>query len=296
MYGMDLSDMKMFVLVVDAGGYRSASLKNGLPASSLSDAVQRLESHTGVLLINRTTRSLKPTEAGYQLLNRLRPILYELGAAFESITNTTTSMSVLRLNVPGIVARHILPQIASTFLVTHPTVHMEVSVTEELVDILPANCDAGVRYSEHFGREVIAVPIGPTKQRLVGVAAPDYLIRHGAPTHPRDLHHHPCIRHMVSGRPRVVWELKRGNEAYRLDPNGRLARESVDVEIAGAIAGVGIVFTFAEAVTEALADGRLVRVLREWQEEFPGPKLYYDSRRPIPAALKELLDFIRPPC
>jgi DNA-binding transcriptional LysR family regulator len=170
---------------------------------------------------------------------------------------------------------------------------MEVSVTEGLVDVFAANCDAGVRYEEHLARDMIAVSIGPARQRFVGVAAPGYLIRHGAPAHPRDLLRHACIRHMFSGGRRSIWELKRRKEIVRVVPNGRLASESSDVEVAGAVAGLGILFTFEEFVAEALADGRLVRVLNEWQEEFTGPRLYYNSRRQMPAALRAFVDFIK---
>ncbi|MCX4162530.1 MULTISPECIES: LysR family transcriptional regulator [Paraburkholderia] len=289
----DLTDMKMFALVAEAGGFRFAALRNGLSASSLSDAIQRLEKLKGVRLMNRTTRSVTPTEAGQQLLERLRPALSELDAAFDSIAMGDQATGTLRLDVPGIVARHVLPQIASAFLVAHPTIRMEVTVTEGLVDVFAANCDAGVRYEEHLARDMIAVPIGPARQRLVGVAAPDYLARHGVPAHPRDLNEHACIRHMFGSGRRIVWELKRKKEIVRVVPDGRLASESSDVEVAGAVAGLGILFTFEEFVAEPLADGRLVRVLNDWQEEFAGPRLYYNSRRQMPAALRVFVDFIK---
>ena len=98
---------------------------------------------------------------------------------------------------------------------------------------------------------------------------------------------------MFSSGRRIVWELKRKKEIIRIVPDGRLARELSDVEVAGAVAGLGILFTFEEFVAGALADGKLVRALNEWQEEFAGPRLYYNSRRQMPAALRVFVDFIK---
>jgi DNA-binding transcriptional LysR family regulator len=183
----NLSDMKLFALVVEAGGFRAAAGRNGLPASSLSNAVQRLEDRKGVRLLNRTTRSVTPTEAGMELLSRIQPALVELELAFDSIATDHPSTRTLKLDVPGIVARHVLPPLASAFLVANPGIRMEVTVTESLVDVFAAHCDAGVRYEERLADDVIAVPIGPARQRIIGVAAPAYVARHRVPAHPRDL-------------------------------------------------------------------------------------------------------------
>jgi DNA-binding transcriptional LysR family regulator len=169
----NLDDFAQFAAVARAGGFRAAAQARNLSASSLSEAVRRLESDLGIRLLNRTTRSVTPTEAGQRLLERLAPALEELAhAADDLVTDSGRVSGTLRLNVPGIVAWHILPPIAARFLAAHPGIHMEVTAQDELVDVLAAGFDAGIRYEERIDRDMIAVPIGPRRQRFACVAAP----------------------------------------------------------------------------------------------------------------------------
>ena len=147
-------------------------------------------------LLNRTTRSVTPTEAGARLLERLSPALGEVAAALEGVNRHRDSIAgTLRLNVPIVVARLILPPIVSGFLKAHPGVALEVIAEDSFIDVLAAGFDAGVRYDERLEKDMIAVPIGPRVQRYVTAAAPAYLAAHGRPSHPKDLLGHACIRH-----------------------------------------------------------------------------------------------------
>ena len=160
----------------------------GVAASSLSEAVRRLEARLGMRLLNRTTRSVTPTEAGQRLLERLAPALGEVAAAVDAVNDfRDTPSGTLRLNVPGIVAYAILPDIASRFLEAHPGITLEVTAQDDFIDVLAAGYDAGIRYDERLERDMIAVPIGPRIQRFVIAAAPSYLAAHGEPRDPEDL-------------------------------------------------------------------------------------------------------------
>lgn len=291
---VDLGDVALFALVARRGGFRAAATQRGLSASSLSDAVRRLETQTGVRLLNRTTRSVTPTEAGRILLERLRPALAEIDDALDGLgRGDRAPAGTLRINVPTIVARHILPEIAAGFLLRYPAVRLDVSVNDSFVDVLAAGCDAGVRYEESIARDMIAIPIGPRRQRFVGAASPAYLAARGHPGHPADLSEHACIAHRFASGKLGSWEFERAGEIVRIHPEGPLIAESIDVEVAASVAGLGIIFTFEEFLAPALANGTLVPVLPDWWQNFPGPFLYYQSRRHMPSPLRAFVDYIK---
>src|SRR5277367_581311 len=189
----DLGDLTAFVAVARAGGFRDAARASGSSASSLSEAVRRLETRFGVRLLNRTTRSVAPTEAGARLLDRLGPALREVEAALDVVNGfRDRPAGTLRLNVPVVAARLILPRIVPAFLAAYPDIVLEVIADDSFVDVLAAGCDAGIRYGEKLEQDMIAIPIGPRKQRFATVASPAYLDQHGRPQHPRELLDHAC--------------------------------------------------------------------------------------------------------
>src|SRR5579863_9981050 len=184
----DLSDLTVFVAVARAGSFRQAAKANGGSASGFSEAVTRLEAKLGVRLLNRTTRSVNPTEAGARLLDRLGPALNEVQAALDVVNGfRDRPAGTLRLNVPVSAVRLALPAIVPPFLAAYPEIRLEVLADDSFIDVLAAGCDAGIRYGERLEKDMIAVPIGPRVQRFATVAAPAYLDRHGRPQHPRDL-------------------------------------------------------------------------------------------------------------
>lgn len=191
----DLADLNAFVAVAQAKGFRDAARTNGGSASRLSEAVRRLETQLGVRLLNRTTRSVAPTEAGERLLERLGPALAEVEASLD-IVNTFRDRpaGTLKLNVPVSAVRLVLPAIVPPFLAAYPDIRLEVIAEESFVDVLAAGCDAGIRYGERLEQDMIAMPIGPRLQRSALGAAPAYLDQYGRPEHPRDLLKHSYLR------------------------------------------------------------------------------------------------------
>src|SRR5580704_2095484 len=163
---MNLSDLNAFLAVARAKGFRDGARASGGSASGLSEAVRRLETQLGVRLLNRTTRSVVPTEAGERLLERLGPALNEVQAALDVVNGfRDRPAGTLRLNVPVIAARLTLPAVVPSFLAAYPEIQLEVIAEDNLVDVLAAGCDAGIRYDERLEKDMIAVPIGPRVQR-----------------------------------------------------------------------------------------------------------------------------------
>lgn len=294
----DLGDLTAFVAVARAGGFRDAARASGGSASSLSEAVRRLEARLGVRLLNRTTRSVAPTEAGARLLDRLGPVLVEVDAALDVINSfRDRPAGTLRLNVPVSAARLVLPGIVPRFLAAYPDIRLEVIAEDSFVDMLAAGCDAGIRYDERLEQDMIAIPIGPREQRFATAASPAYLDRRGRPDHPRRLLEHACLLgQFASGAMTVPWEFERDGEIVKVNPSGPLIVRvggATDLAVDAAIAGSGFVHLFEDWLRPHLESGALEPVLEPWWQRFSGPFLYYPSRRYLPAPLRAFVDFLK---
>ncbi len=291
----DFSELTAFLAVARAGGFREAARASGGSASSLSEAVTRLEARLGVRLLNRTTRSVVPTEAGARLLDRLGPALGEVEAALDVVNGfRDRPAGTLRLNVPISAARLVLPRIVPPFLAAYPDILLEVVAEDGFVDMLAAGCDAGIRYDERLEQDMIAIPIGPRRQRFATAAARSYLDRHGRPDHPRDLLGHACLRGRFPSGAMNAWEFERDGVAVTVDPSGPLivrAGAAVDLAVDAAVAGTGIIHLFEDWLRPYLETGALEPVLEPWWQSFPGPFLYYPGRRYLPAPLRAFVDF-----
>jgi DNA-binding transcriptional LysR family regulator len=293
----ELNDLSAFVAVVRAGGFRDAARAGGVSASRLSEAVRRLEARLGVRLLNRTTRSIAPTEAGARLVERLSPALGEIEAAMDVVSaSRDRPAGTLKLNVPGSVALLVLPAIVPPFLKAYPDIRLEVIVEESFVDILASGCDAGIRYDERLEQDMIAVPIGPRVQRFATAASPGFLDVHGRPDHPRDLLGLACMRGQFASGASPAWEFERDGEIVRIDPVGPLTVRlggGADLAISAAIAGLGVTHGFEDWLRPHFDSGALEPILQPWWQSFSGPFLYYPGRRHLPAPLRAFVDFIK---
>ncbi|MFC0083597.1 LysR family transcriptional regulator [Dyella flava] len=289
--------MNAFMSVARAGGFRDAARSGGMSPSGLSEAVRRLETQLGVRLLNRTTRSVVPTEAGRRLLDRLGPALAEVESALDVVNSARDKpIGTLRLNVPVSAARLVLPALLPAFLAAYPEVQVEIIAEDSFVDLLTSGCDAGIRYDERLEQDMIAIPIGPRVQRFAVAASPAYLDRHGRPQHPQDLLSHACIRGRFSSGMINAWEFERAGQLVKLEPSGPLIVRigtATDLGVDAAVAGAGIIYLFEDWLRPYFDRGQLEPILESWWQRFSGPFLYFPSRHLMPAPLRAFVDFVK---
>jgi DNA-binding transcriptional LysR family regulator len=289
---IDLGALDSFAAIARHGNFRRAAVERGVSPSTLSQALRDLEARLGVRLLNRTTRSVALTEAGAALLKSLQPALGQIAAAVDEARSAQDAPSgPLRINAPEPAVELVLAPMVADFLAEYPAVRLEVVSETGLVDIVARGFDAGVRWEESLAQDMVAVPLGPP-QRYVVVATPEVVARHGAPAHPGELMDRPCLHVRFPSGAEPPWEFERKGQVIRVPVQGPLITTSPAMLLRATLDGAGFTQTFDGIAAPYLASGRLVSVLDDWSEPFPGPRLYYPSRRHPPSALRAFLDFI----
>jgi DNA-binding transcriptional LysR family regulator len=289
----DLPDLAAFAAVARHRSFRRAAIELALSASALSHAIRGLEERLGVRLLNRTTRSVTPTEAGERLLARLEPAFRDIeGAVGEIDQFRRQPAGSLRITTSIPAAELILAPMVARFLEAYPEIRLEIAVTSALIDIVAGGFDAGVRLGEQLERDMVAVRFGG-EQRMIVIAAPSYLARRPPPQTPRDLTEHACIGYRFPSGVIYAWEFEKDGRELSVSPEGPLIVNDQRFLIRSVLDGTGLGFIFEGMITAELAEGRLVPLLEDWTPPFPGFFLYYPRQRQMPAALRAFIDFIR---
>jgi DNA-binding transcriptional LysR family regulator len=292
MKDFDLRDLDAFVAVARTRNFRRAALEQGVSVSSLSQRLRDMEERLGVRLMNRTTRSVALTEAGELLLARVGPAISDVGDALDQIRGLRGVPSGrLRINAPPPAVDLVLAPMVAPFLQAHPQIALEIVSDSGFVDIVATGFDAGVRYGEHLAQDMIAVSLGP-EERYAVVASPQYIAQHGRPKHPRGLLDHPCIRIRYSSGLLPDWEFEKAGHVVKVAPQGSLIVTYLGLALRAAHDGLGFWAASEGYVREAVKSGALVSVLEDWCPPFPGPFLYYPSRRQPPPALAAFVAFV----
>jgi DNA-binding transcriptional LysR family regulator len=288
-----LTDYEAVVAVARLGSFRAAAEALGMSSSALSHAVAGLEARLGVRLFNRTTRSVAPTDAGEQFIARIAPALDAIGGAIEGInSHRDTPAGTLKINLAPGAARMILTPIIFDYLRRHPDMQVVLVTEGRLVDVVGQGFDAGVRIAEAVPQDMIAVPIGGEVRMLV-VGSPAYFAANPRPLVPADLHRHRCIRARMASGGIWRWEFERRGEAVDIDVTGALTLDEMTLMVEAALAGIGLAYLSEWSVRDHIAAGRLIPVLEDWCQPYPGLCLYYPGRRHVPAGLRALIALIR---
>jgi DNA-binding transcriptional LysR family regulator len=289
---LDLRDLTAFAAVAQKRNFRRAAAELRISPAALSENIQALEERLGVRLLHRTTRSVAPTEAGERLLTKLIPALRDVADAVSDIKDRRDlPAGRLRINAPTPAVSHVLVPMVGTFLKRYPDIRLEIIDTSDLIDIVAEGFDAGIRYQENLARDMIAVSLGPP-QRYVVVASPHFLDTRDRPTTPADLISAPCIVVRFPTGVILPWEFEKDGRQIKFVPEGRLVCMNTDLRLQSAIDGLGFLMTFERDTLPAVKAGELEVVLDDWCPPFPGPFLYYPSRRHPPPALAAFIQFV----
>lgn len=288
----ELGELAVFAVVAEERSFTRAAARLGVSQSALSHAMRGLEKRLGLQLLARTTRSVAPTAAGSMLLSDLAPALERIEKSLaEARKRRDRPAGRVRL-VTSQSAAHLvlLPKLAE-FVRSYPEVALDVTVSNDPVDLVAGEFDAGIQIGEFIQRDMVAVRVSG-EMRLALVGTPAYFARHGVPRKPGDLKEHACLGFRFrSGVYR--WEFENGRRAMTVHPEGPATFDDSELMIQAVMRGVGIGMANEEVLSRRIAEGRLTQVMKEWCPKFPGYFLYYPSRRNQPAALAALIKTLR---
>jgi DNA-binding transcriptional LysR family regulator len=288
----DLGELAAFAMVAEERSFTRAAARLGLSQSALSHSMRGLEKRLGLQLLARTTRSVSPTAAGAALLLELAPALERIERSLaEARQQRERPAGRIRLIIPRLAASMVLLPRLAQFARTYPEIVLEITSSNDPVDLVAGQYDAGVQIGEFIQREMIAVRVSKD-MRLAVVGSPEYFQSNKIPRTPRDLKDHACIGFRFSSGI-YRWEFEKGRKAMTVNPQGPVTFDDPDLVIAAVLNGVGIGTSMEEPLAATIAEGKLVQVLRDWCPAFPGYFLYYPSRRNQPAALAALIQALR---
>jgi len=289
----DFGQLRAFAAVASLRSFSRAAALLGVSASAVSQTVRGLEERVGIQLLNRTTRSVSLTQAGELLFARVRPAVVEIGAALgDAQRYGARPAGTVRVHSFRFSAARFITPILAEFSAAYPEITLDITLNDEVVDIVGSGFDAAIRIGELIERDMVAVRLS-TDLSQIAVAAPDYLAQYGTPRHPRDLAAHRCVGWRWPGRDRVYeWEFFEDGKWFEVAVKGPLIASDKEFGLKAAIDGAGIAFTIREMAEAAIADGRLVPLLEQWAAPFPGYFLCYPAQRQMAPALRAFIDAV----
>jgi DNA-binding transcriptional LysR family regulator len=285
-------DLHTFAIVAEERSFTRAAIRLGVSQSALSHSMRGLEKRLGLQLLARTTRSVSATAAGAALLEELAPALERIDRAIADVRRQRKNPAGrVRLIMPRTATQMVLLPKLAQFTRTYPEIVLEVTSSNDPVDLVAGEYDAGVQLGEFIQRDMISVRV--TKEmRLAVVGSPRYFESNAIPRHPQDLRKHSCIGFRFSNS-LYRWEFEKGRKALTVSPQGPVSFDDPELVIQAVLNGVGIGTAMEQTLMPLITEGRLVQILRDWCPSFPGYFLYYPSRRNQPAALAALISTLR---
>jgi DNA-binding transcriptional LysR family regulator len=290
----NLNDLSAFVAVAQAHSFTKAAARLGISPSALSHAMRGLEERLGVRLLARTTRSVAPTEAGERLLTVVLPHLQGIESGLSALNLLRDiPAGTIRLTASEHAAYTVIYPVLARLAADYPEIEIEVNVDNMLADLVTGRFDAGIRLGEYVERDMVAVRIAPD-MRMAIVGTPAYFERHPRPETPQDLTQHECIGIRLPTHGGLLpWEFDKDGRSITVRVDGQLIFNTNSLALRAVLDGLGLGYCLDDMAAEAIADGRLIRVLEDWCEPFPGYHIYYPSRRQLSPALRLLIDALR---
>ncbi len=287
----ELDGLMAFLKVAERRSFTAAARDLGVTPSAISQTIRALEERAGVALLARTTRDVALTEAGRRFVDRARPAVETIRAAFEEAAELGSRPSgLLRLNVPRVALTSMIEPVLASFCAAHPAVQVEIFVEDRFANIVEDGFDAGIRLGELIDADMVAVRLTPPF-KLAVVGAPGYLEQHGRPGHPRDLKDHACINFRQGARGGLYhWEFEEKGREFAVSVNGPVIVNEAGIMMASAVMGLGLAYTLTPVAEPLCEQGVLQTVLEEFCPETPGFFLYFPARHQVMPKLRAFID------
>ena len=289
--GRLLSGVTVLMAVVEAGSMARAAQALGLSSSGVGRAIARLEKRVGVRLLERTTRTMTLTDEGRRFYEEVGPHLDGIEqAAMTAAGAAGVVRGRLRVNVDPFFSRIVLAAQVATFLNRHPDVRVELIMRDHVGDLVADGFDLAMRFGEPPSGSLIARKLIET--RILTVAAPSFVARHGQPRHPSEVAGLPCIDFYDAANARPFeWEFRSDHEVISVRPASRLMVSDVGAMLSACEAGVGIAQIMQLGSTDVLAQGRLVELFPDWSGELFPLYALYPSRQLRAAKVRTFIEF-----
>ena len=285
--------MRVFARVVEAGNFTKAAESLKMPNATVTKLVQGLEAHLGVKLLQRTTRRVTVTPDGAAYYERTSRLLNELEDIESSMAHAQASpRGRLRVDVSAVIARYILIPALPQFHERYPDVQIDLGVTDRVIDLIGENVDCVLRGGPIVDESLVAKRVA--EFCFLTCAAPAYLARHGAPTHPRDLENDHHVVSYCAARTGRHMPFDFSKDGERIEVTGRyaLSVNEGNAYIAAALAGLGVVQTFACMAHAHIERGELVPVLTDWQTDALPLYVVYPPNRHQSARLRAFVEWV----
>jgi DNA-binding transcriptional LysR family regulator len=289
--GRVLAGVSVLAAVVEGGSFVRAADALGLSGSGVSRAIARLESRLGIRLFDRTTRSLKLTDAGARFYREVGPLLEGIDDAAGAASGSAAVVrGRLRINVDPFFARLMLAPRLAELSRRYPELELELLTRDGIGDLVAEGIDLALRFGEPPGASPVARLL--LKTRILTVASPGYLKRHGTPKAPADLAGHACIqfRDPLTGRP-FPWEFHRKRRVLKVDVGGPFVMTDVGTMLEACVAGAGIAQVMEFGAMDFLYRNKLVELFPDWPDETFPLYVFHPSRHHVPAKVRAFIDF-----
>jgi DNA-binding transcriptional LysR family regulator len=287
-----LKAMAAFVRIVETGSLTAAAQRLEVSLTAVVRSLAALERTLGVRLLNRSTRRLALTDEGREYYERCRRVLADVEEAESALSERRlTPSGRLAITAPVMFGRlHVVP-VVNGFLAAHAQMRVELLLLDRVIDLLEEGIDLAIRIAPLPDSALVAVPLGRTARVLC--ASPDYLARHGTPAHPRELARHRAVR-FTGLNDGSEWHFARGAESVRVAVPEVLACNQVDAGLDACAAGLGLGRFLAYQVRALEAEGRLQRVLTEWEPPLVQVNLVHTQSRLLSARIRAFMDWAVP--
>ena len=293
----NLNDLKAFIVVAQTGSFTKAAGQLSVSQSALSYTLKMLEQRLGVKLLNRTTRSVSPTQEGEQLLNDIEPLITDIEQKLYNLNEFRDSPhGKLRINGTELSINYLLWDKLSQFSHDHPNIQLELTMDYGFSDIVKDRYDIGIRLGDYVHKDMISVQVSDELEMMT-LASPDYLSTYGIPQNPNELHQHRCIGLRLPSYERIqAWEFKnthQGNEVLTISPECSMVVSHARLQLKAGLDGLGIVWLPKIMVETEIQKGNFIRILEDWDMHYSGYYMYYPSRRESSLLFRLLVDALR---